>query len=204
MAEIDKTYTNSYEEYKDFKEWASKQTVVFFDGHKERIGDWVREWEEEDFDGTEIPIMNTPTWLDVYLIQNCKSRFVLDRMKEVYGEDSYREFKTVNLAAKPPIKFQQNRKIIIKRNKRTRFPLHEKPYEKTKWWWLQCDDDFWYNDETKRWVMDGAYYPTNTNTAHLTSIRAIVRHLRNQHLPKGIEFTISGSYVGEEYRVVIA
>ena len=30
--------------------------------------------------------MNTPTWLDIYLIQNCKSQFVLDRMKVVYGK----------------------------------------------------------------------------------------------------------------------
>ena len=72
MAGIDKTYTNSYKDYKEFKEWADKQIIIFFNGHKECIGDWVWNYTEENFSNGEIPIMNTPTWLDIYLIQNCK------------------------------------------------------------------------------------------------------------------------------------
>lgn len=37
MSYIDKTYTDSYEEYKDFKDWADKQVLTFFNGHKEYI-----------------------------------------------------------------------------------------------------------------------------------------------------------------------
>ena len=75
MAGIDKTYTNDYNEYKEFKDWADNETVEFFDGTKECIGDWVWEYEKSDFDRGEIPIMNTPNWLDMYLIKNCKSQF---------------------------------------------------------------------------------------------------------------------------------
>ena len=32
MAGIDKTYTNSFKEYKEFKDWADKQKLTFFDG----------------------------------------------------------------------------------------------------------------------------------------------------------------------------
>ena len=64
MAAIDKTYTNSYQEYKEFKDWATTQTVTFFDGYKECVGDYVRNLEEKDFEYGEIPIMNTPTWLE--------------------------------------------------------------------------------------------------------------------------------------------
>lgn len=202
MAGIDKTYTDSYNDYKEFKDWANKQTVTFFDGHKEYIGDWVWKRDEEDFSNGEIPIMNSPTWLDVYLIQNCKSEFVIKRMKKVYDKQ-YEEFKSVDLTAKPPKEFQQNRKIVIRNNNKTKFPLHSKPYGSKIKWWLQCDDPFWYNEETKIWIHWSSFYPHDTNTAHIKSTKALIRHLRKQYLPKGVKFTLSGRYVGEEYTIVI-
>ena len=203
MAVIDKTYTNSFKEYKEFKDWADKQKLTFFDGLSVCIGDYVWKLDEEDFDNGEIPIMNTPTWLDVYLIQNCKSEFVLNRMKEVYSSESYEEFKTVDLTSPPSGDFKQNRRVIIKRSNRTKFPLHKKPYGGKTKWWLQCNDNFGYCDETNVWSSYDNYYPHNTNTAHITSIKALVRHLRKQYLPKGVVFTISGIYVGEEYLVQV-
>lgn len=202
MAGIDKTYTNSYEEYKEFKDWADTQFITFFDGYKVCIGDWVYDLNESDFDNRERSIMNTPTWLDIYLIQNCKIQFVLDRMKYVYSEEDYSRFKSIELTAKPPEDFQQNRRIVIRRSKRTRFPLHSKPYG-SKVWWLQSNSDFDYNDETRRWIINTEYYPTNTNTAHPRSLKALVRHLRKQYLPKGVVFSLSGRYVGEEYTVKV-
>ena len=207
MAGIDKTYTDSYEEYKKFKDWADKEILTFFDGLKVCIGDWVWYYEEEDFNSEEIPIMNTPIWLDIYLIQNCKSQFVLDRMREVYDEATYEYFKNVNLTAKPPSEFQQNRKITIKPDKNCKFPFKKKMWSKpiggkTKWW-LQCEDNFWYNDKTKRWISYDTPYPHNTNTACITSTKALIRHLRKQYLPKGITFTLSGRYIGEEYTILI-
>jgi hypothetical protein len=47
-------------------------------------------------------------------------------------------------------------------------------------------------------------YPHNTNTATVTSIKALVRHLRKQYLPKGITFRLMGRYVGEEYLVTVS
>ena len=203
MAGIDKTYTDSYKDYKEFKDWADAQTLTFFNGHKVCIGDWVWDYEEEDFDGGEIPIMNTPTWLDIYLVQNCKVKFVLDRMEEVYGRDSCKEYLSVDLTAGPPKEFQKNRKISVVRNKNTEFPLHTKPYGGIKYWWLQCNDNFRYNSETNTWISPDSNYPWDTNTAHVTSVKALVRHLRKQYLPKGITFRLSGVYVGEEYSVHI-
>ncbi|MCP4254991.1 MAG: hypothetical protein GY775_16615, partial [Candidatus Scalindua sp.] len=161
MAGIDKTYTSSYKEYKEFKDWADLQYVTFFDESKLRIGDWVWEYIEEDFAYGEIPIMNTPAWIDIYLIQNCKSDFVLSRMKSVHKEKSYLEFQNVKLSAKPPQEFKQNRKIVITKNERTRFPIHSKPYGGKMTWWLQCEDVYWgYNDVTRIWANDEMYYPT--------------------------------------------
>jgi hypothetical protein len=201
MAGIDKTYTDSYKDYKEFKNWADKQTLTFFNGHKVCIGNWVWDYRQEDFDNGERPIMNTPTWLDIYLIQNCKSDFVLDRMKSVYNEESYKEFQTIDLTSAPTENFKQNRKITIKKSKTTKFPLHNRPYGKTKWW-LQCNDNFGYCTETKVWSSYYNYYPHNTNTAHIKSLKGIVRHLRKQYLLKGTIFNISGKYVGENYTIV--
>lgn len=215
MAGIDKTYTNNYQEYKAFKEWASTQYVTFFDGLKKCIGDWVWDRDEDEFrDGREISIMNTPTWLDIYLIQKCKFEFVLDRMKYVYGEESFEEFKTIDLSAKPSSEYQQNRKIKFKLHKYSKFPIHNKPYpiyknntrfKRNTLWALDCDETgYWYNRDTKRWVNYEQYYPTDTNIAHVPSLKAIVRHLRKQYLPKGLTFTIHGIYVGETYTVVVS
>ena len=204
MGAIDKTYTDSYQDYKNFKDWADKQTLTFFNGYKVCIGDWIWLYKKEDFDTGEIPIMNTPTWLDIYLIQNCKSDFVLDRMKEVYGEEFCVEVQAVDLTAKPPEDFQQNRKITIKRDKRTKFPLHSKPYDGKSKWWLQCNDDFGYCEESKVWSHGDSYYPQNTNTALIKSVKGVIRHLRKQYLPKGVTFRLIGRYVGEQYLVVIS
>ena len=205
MAGIDKTYTNSYDDYKEFKDWADTQFVTFFDGYKVCIGDWVWHYDKWDFNDGEIPIMNTPNWVDIYLIQNCKSQFVLDRMKSVYKEDSYRRFQIINLSKCPPNDFKQNRKIIIKRSKETKFPLHSKPYGGGKIKWeVECNDDWGYNDTTKRWVNCNCYYPTNTNVSGIRSIKGVIRHLRKQYLPKHITFSLIGKYVGEEYLIVVS
>lgn len=198
MAGIDKTYTDSYKDYKEFKDWADTQTITFYNGLKVCVGSWVWNLTEEDFAEGEHPIMNTPTWLDTHLIQNCKVKFVLDRMKEVYGQKQFSILKKVDLSAPPSEGYEQNRKIVITRCERTKFPLHPKPYGGKGKWWLQCEDDLWYNDETKTWARL-SHYPTNTNTATITTVKALVRHLRKQYLPKGAKFTLSGKYVGEEY-----
>lgn len=203
MAGIDKTYTDSYEDYKEFKTWANTQVLTFFNGHEERIGDYVWNLEEEDFGG-EIPIMNTPTWLDAYLIQHCNIGFVIDRMKSVYSEDTYNELASVDLTSRPPEDYKQNRKIRIKPYRHTKFPLHSKPYADKYGWSLYSEDGYWYNDETKTWASHQSYYPTNTNTASLPSIKAIARHLRKQYLPKGASFRISGRYIGEQYLITVS
>jgi hypothetical protein len=207
MAAIDKTYTDSYKDYKEFKDWADTQNITFYDGLTENIGKYVWKYDEEDFASGEIPIMNSPMWLDVYIIQNCKIKFVLDRLLYVYGEKTFEEYKTIDLTAKPSGELQQNRKIIITKNKRTIFKLHNKPFNvngKKQKWALQCFGDFWFNDDTDKWVSFSTPYPWYTNTAYVKSIKSLIRHLRKQYLPKGITFRITGRYIGEEYNILIS
>jgi hypothetical protein len=203
MAGIDKTYTNSYKDYIEFRDWAKKQFVTFFDGYRECVGNYVyQHWKEEDFDGTERPIMNTPTWVDIYLIQNCKFDFVLERMKEVYSEKNIEKYKEYNLSLPPSNDYKKNRKIVIKKHERTTFPIHSQPYGKMKEWWIQSESRYYYNDKNKVWVNNEMEYPHNTNTSHIRSLKSIVRHLRKQYLKKGDKFVITGRYVGEIYEVI--
>ena len=196
MAGIDKTYTSSYQEYRGFKDWADTQVITFFDGHRVCVVDYVYDIEEIYFNGREIPIMNTPTWLDTYLIQNCPFGFVQARMEIVYNTH-YEELKSKPFPSRPVGK--QNRKIKVARNNRTRFPIHNKAYGI---WWLQCNGNLWFNDETGTWA-DPECYPTYRNSAHFKTVKAVVRHLREQYLPDGITFTLHGRYVGEEYLITV-
>ena len=206
MAGIDRTYTNSYKDYKEFKDWADKQVVTFFDGYTECVGDWVWNYEEKDFDNGEIPIMNTPTWLDIYLIQNCKIEFVIERMKCVYGKHFEEYQKLTNLNGVPE-GYAKNRKIVITNADKCKFPFKKKmfknPIDSKMSWWVQCEDNFWYNSETRTWVGWDDFYPHNTNTAHIKSTKALIRHLRKQYLPKDVKFRIIGRYIGEEYLAVV-
>ena len=203
MAGIDKTYTDSYQDYKEFKNWAKEQILTFFNGHQVCIGDWIYDYNQGDFNGEKLPIMNTPTWLDIYLIQNCKIKFVLDRMKVVYSEELYKYSQTIDLSAPPPSCFQQNRKIVFKNTKTTKFNLHQKPLGGKSKWWLQSNFGFSYCSESKVWSNEDTWYPMNTNIAHIKSLKSVIRHLRKQFLPKGALFSLSGTFIGEEYLVIV-
>jgi hypothetical protein len=207
MAGIDKTYTDSYNDYKEFKEWASDKVIKFPTGQKVNISDYIYDRDQEDFvEGDEISIMNTPTYVDIFLIQNCPIQFVQDRMKDVYSEESYNEFKNMVFPVAIPEEYKQNRKIKIVRT--GKFPLYNNGINSERSWWLQTvdrDDEnyWWYDSETKLWTNGCLHLPHNTNTSHHKTVKSLVRFLRKQYLPKGLEFTLTGRYVGEDFLIKI-
>lgn len=201
MAGIDKTYTNSYQDYIDLISFAKGKEILFWTGQKERLSNYIYDqWESEDFEGDfERPVMNTSTAIDIYLIQNCNIPFVQNRMVEVYSKNGYKTLKETNLMLKPS-HLKQNRKITIKETKRTKLPLYNNGVGSHKWWWLQCNEgDLWFDDESKLWVEGNL--PNNTNTSHHKTVKSLIRFLRKQHLPTGITFRLTGRYVGEEFEV---
>lgn len=201
MAGIDKTYTNSFEEYQQLVDWAKDKEIVFNKKQKKRLSDYIYQWNEEDFI-SELPVMNTPNYIDIYLIQNCPIKFVQDRMKEVYSEESIKEFNDINFPIEFPKDYKQNRKVIISKYKN--LPLYNKGINSHSCWWLQSNDFDWdFDDDNKVWVNRSLYYPSNTNTSHHKTIKSLVRFLRKQYLPSGLEFRLSGRYVGEEFTIKI-
>ena len=86
MAGIDKTYTSSWEEYSSLVEWCKDKSFVLKNGDVVRPSRYIYKWQKEDFDGErEIPVWNTPTYLDIWLIRNCPIEFIQERLKEQYG-----------------------------------------------------------------------------------------------------------------------
>lgn len=200
MAGIDKTYTDSWKEYSEFVEWARGKQILFLNKYKISISEYIYDLEEEDFT-QERPIMNTPTWLDTYLIQNCPCEFVQNRMKQVYGK-SYDKLLNCKFPTEINPEYKQNRKIVIRRTNRTKFPIHNKVFG-GKWkWWIQCDSSWNYNEEWNLWANRDSLIPTYSNTMHSKTLKSAIRNLRKQYLPAGLKFLLSGRYIGEEYELI--
>jgi hypothetical protein len=213
MASIDKTYTTKYSEYKEFKEWARDKAVPFFDGKFFKVKEVIYDRDEEDFDGRDLPVFNSAEWLDIYLIKYCPVKFVQNRLLEVYNSKFIEYAKEQEFPLRPPKGFEKNRRISIRNSKETKFPFHTKPYPHwnaknqkiTNTWWVRCENNwlFNYNSKSKVWAEGQEYYNVNTCVAHFGSLKAVVRNLRKQYLPKGLVFTISGRYAAEKYLAVV-
>lgn len=203
MAGIDKTYTDSWEDYKEFVDWAKDRKINFWYGNKKLsidIGSYIWEYDKEAFDGTERPIMNTPTWYDKYLYDNCPCDFVRQRLNQVYPDDY---LKTLEIG-KIPNEFEQNRKITVTVNERTKLPLTNKGLSQKTAWCLQTKEiDFWYSDSIDAWVHRESLFPHSSNTMYSNTVKSMVRRLRKMYLPSGLEFRLRGRYIGEEFTVKI-
>jgi hypothetical protein len=202
MAGIDKTYTSSWKEYKELVDWARGKTIDFKYGKKTvkmPISNAIYEWNEEDFT-RERPVLNTATWEDKYLIENCPCQFVIDRLKQVYHR-GYLDTIQYNVI---PEDFKTNRKISIVRGKDTRFPLSNKGLFSRGWWWVQADwgEKLTYSKELDAWVIPDTF-PSNTNTMDAKTVKSIVRRLRKMYLPSGVTFRLIGRYVGEYYLIKV-
>lgn len=201
MAGIDKTYTDSYKEYRDYIDWARGRSVTFFNNHKVSLLDFLYEWEEEDFT-QDRPIMNTPSYVDAYLIQNCPLKFIKNRTKTVYSNKEYDRLKNLDLTAKPDDRYQQNRKIQIQHMKSgSNKPLTNRPYYGR--WFLCNDDDFRVCRISKVWTDDTLEYPKHSTYVTFKTIKSAVRHLRKQYLPVGAIFYLESMDLDEDYIVKI-
>lgn len=200
MASIDKTYTDSFKEYKELKDWAREKTIVFNKKQKVNVSDYIYDWEEEDF-SSECPVMNTPTSVDAFLIQKCPLKFVQDRLKGVYDRKTFKELKNLQFPILLPEDYKQDRKITISKSKA---PLYNKGITSHGWWWLQSNNSKWmFDNKNKVWINRDLHLPNNTNTSHHKTVKSLVRFLRSQYLPSGLEFRLIGRYVGEEFTIKI-
>lgn len=105
MACIDKTYTTSWEEYSELKNWVESNNRSFkYEGfrHTEvNLSNCLYSYNENDFSGIPLPVLSTFYMVDRYLIRKCNIKFVQDRMREVYGDKEYDRIKSLYNAGVP-------------------------------------------------------------------------------------------------------
>lgn len=209
MAAIDKTYTNNFNEYQEFLNWAKTTTFTCPNGTKIYVYNYVYDfWTKEDFDEAPRPIMCSSFSLDYFLIKYCPFKFVQDRMLEVCGEEYYNSVKNgtseYDKFKYPEIgtKFKIVRNSLFNhKNYLYKFRHHTNKFIFS----IELDDvTLWYNKELKRYLMTyelGEYGASALRKAK--TIKALIRVLRKLKLPKNSIVTAHGRYVGEELVIYV-
>lgn len=203
MAGIDKTYTNSYKEYTELKEWAKDKVYTCPNGiklyPKYSIYDF---WKEEDFKDKELPIMNTSCSMDYFLIKYCPLQFIQDRMKAVYDEDYYNSIKNSTSeydTFTKEGKYGKHCKVIKKPDVMTKTPIG---YKK---WFIQLwePDDYkyiWYNGDKNIWIWSNELGIGESNTCRrFKSIKSVIRNICKWKLPIGTIVKVYSRYVGIDW-----
>jgi len=205
MAGIDKTYTKRWEEYQSLVEWCKDKSFTLKNGDVIRPSRYIYEWDKESFDGEKsLPVWNTPTYLDIWLIRNCPLEFIQDRLKEQYGggwskeaftkhndDDMYHQILTYT---SPYDLFERkgSHKFSIK------YEINDRFKDDGLWWRIDIlDYGWWYNEEHKMWYHDDEALPINSNVAHFDgnmSKRKLARLIKKWNLPTGTQLRFRASY----------
>lgn len=209
MAAIDKTYTNKWEEYCEYRDWAMGQKFVCPNGDIIRPIDYLFRWNKEDFDGEKyLPIMNTPYSLDYFLIKHCPIKFVCDRLREVY--DSEYIDSILNGTSEWDI-FTKDGKYgtHFKVKQYPKFGKVNRPYKCNSWFVRLeegCDENLWYDEDKNRWTWRYELHESGrwtSNVAHIKTIGALKRMLLDWKLPKGTIVKATGRYTFDDYEFLI-
>ena len=217
MAAIDKTYTSSWEEYQSLVEWCRDKSFTLKNGDVIRPSRYIYEWDKECFDGEKsLPVWNTPTYLDIWLIRNCPLKFIQDRLKEQYGggwskeaftdhndEDMYHQI----LYYRSPYDVWRGKgshKFTIK------YVANEKIKDDDLHWWVDVlTSGWWYNDKHNMWYHNDEALPISCNLANFKgniSKRKLARLIKRWDLPKGTQIRFVGDYkryIQKEFIVTI-
>lgn len=208
MAGIDKTYVSKYSDYKRYYDWCLSKNYEFsrlYNG--ELLTSYFYIYDEEDFkNNTDLPICNTPTYMDIYLIRNCPLEFVQNRLKEQYCSEytkiknyksEYDNFKMDRIEKK------DCRFTVTWNNKFCKF---KKPWG-TRYWWVQVRDsgkyNLYYDEESDSWVDPRELMPWNTNTAMVKSFKSLTRKIKKWRFPEGTVLSVTGRYVCDRMTVTV-
>lgn len=204
MASIDKTYVDNYEDYLSYYEWAKDKYIEFFNKKRVYLRDYIYKWNESDFIGDgDLPMMNTPTYVDIYLIQNCPINFVQERLRYVYGRE-YKKLKSIKFPIDMPMDYKTNSKVVIRNfDNNTYYPLFNKGINSHQRWIVEILGEWWYNEDWNTFVNTDLHMPFTSNVMCVRNIKSLVRKLRKMYLPKGLELILRGRYVGETYKIII-
>lgn len=203
MAAIDKTYVNSWSQIQETIDWASTVGNVT-DDYDNPLNPmwWLSDWTENYFNtwaeefkkkGQEvcIPMWNTPTYFDVWLIRNCPIDFIQERLQYVYGQDEYESIKNHTSIYDTYVRNVGVHYSVSS----TRYKCPFKDDKMT--WWIDINDMFY--DKKKDTWRDMYREPGPWTSSHyvfngILSHRKLSRLLKKWRLPVGAKVHISGDY----------
>ena len=211
MAGIDKIYVDNYDDYISFINYCKviqKDIQKLFNVN---IFDYLyfTELTEESFKikDNDYPLTNFPHKIDYYLIKNCNIPFIVERLKEQYG-DSYNEIKNDDEILND-YTFEKFKKFKIIHTK-NKYPYKIKK-QKHKFTIVIEDlnnNDSWFYDETiSQWRnMDKSNNLNYDNCWYALefgcSYKAIIRKVNSWNLPKGLEIEIKGYYYSSSFKII--
>ena len=211
MAGIDKIYIDNYDDYISFINYCK---TIQEDIQKLFNVDifnyfYFTELTEESFEieDNDYPITNFPHKIDYYLIKNCDIPFIVERLKDQYGEsyneiqndneilndytfEKFKKFKIIREKSKYPyvIKKQKNKFIISIENLNN---YNTWVYDKKISQWRNLDRSNNLNSNNCR-----------SNIKFGKSRKAIIRKVNKWNLPKGVEIEILGSYYSSSFKII--
>lgn len=207
MAAIDKIYTNSYKDYKDFVDWAKDKSFFTPRGFEIKVSNYIIDWDESDFieDGNpkERPISNTPVYVDNYLYNNCPFGFIKKSLEENYS-GSYSKGSMDDLIATPKLpEFIASKKVKIVKRGLGNHPVPQKAWHVE----IEKTDDkytswYWYNEDRDCWLLPEEDEPWTSSCAYeRRSVKAIIRKIikGKWKIPAGCTITISGRLIRDTW-----
>lgn len=175
MAGIDKTYVNTWDDYKKIREWAINTDMIYPNGIN---GGKMIKWfyypnlSEDDFkDNKEIALWNTSESVDMFLYKNCPFDLVQNRLKEQYGDVSYLD-----------------KESIDEHEVGNHFTLPSW-YIEDAWYYVEVvynNRNWMYSSKYDTWISPNELGPSG-GSCHIciTSDKALARKIRKWNLPKG-------------------
>ena len=224
MAGIDKTFTSSWKDYKELREWAQKTRMEY--PHKEKGAGYLIDWfyepdlTEKDFkDGKEEHVIwDTPESVDRFLRKNCPLAFVQERLKEQYGKgyddllkphvDPHIEKKGKLLKLKflktPDAYEFRSAKYgytvsvgdTLEKSKTGDYYVRNKDFTK-EWYYYRNYGKFFRADECRE-DTESELTPDYLWIRHPNK-RKLIRLARKWNLPAGLYIEIIGSYVEDQW-----
>ena len=187
-------------------EYSEEEFAECIEGQKKRYLDYYKDpkhlQEGKDFHGQdwepnpegvgELTLWNTPTFLDVWLIRNCPIDFIQRRLQFQYSE-SYTEIKERRSEYDSYVRPAASSHFKI-------LPLGSFPRIRQKNLWLdiQTEDNEWaYNEETRKWYNLLECREFNTNTMTLRgpiTRRKFKRVIKKCGFPAGVRLRCYSNY----------
>ena len=211
MAGIDKIYIDNYDDYISFINYCK---TIQEDIQKLFNVDifnyfYFTELTEQSFEikDNDYPITNFPHKIDYYLIKNCDIPFIVERLKDQYGE-SYNEIKNDNEILND-YTFEKFKKFKIIREK-SKYPYIIKK-QKNKFMIsiedLNNNDSWIYDKKISQWRNSNKSNDLNNDNCWSfikfgKSHKAIIRKVNKWNLPKGLEIEILGYYYASSFKII--